>query len=96
MPKTGEIVDTHWYEFADGVFSFHTAHDMETMPPAAQVIRVPHNQWPAQFCADNGIKYTFMLNSSEEDIAIWLRFNPDKPVKSQQKIKILYEGLLVD
>lgn len=96
--KVGEITRTKWYAFADGVFSFHTAHEMDDhgMLTRRTIFRARSDTWPSVRAQEKGISYTFMLGSTPEEVELWLNEHPTYKVLDTQDIKINYESILVD
>ena len=77
--KIGEVVRVKWYEFGDGVFSFHTAIQEDG---SRVVFRSRNDRWPSVRAGEKGVEYKLLLNSSDEEVEAWLQSHPDFPVKT--------------
>lgn len=91
--KTGEVTRTFWYVISEGVFSFHTA--FESYDAEGVVFMSPHNVWPSITAQQEGIKYVFMRNSTQEEIAQWLADHPSVQLKDMQEITVLVDEVMI-
>ena len=95
MSKTGEVPKLHTFVFDDGEFSFHTAHWTrdEASPqarPSSRIFRVPVDTWPSIIAGKQNIQYKLLLNSTAEEIALWMSQHPDQEVKKVLEHNVRY------
>ena len=76
--KIGEIVRIHVFQFEDGIFSMHTAHQEGG---EAVVFRSRMDVWPSVRAGQKGIEYKLLLNSTDEEIARWLVEHPTLTIR---------------
>ncbi len=76
----GRVHQSRWFEFDDGVYSFHTAHSHNDKKT---VFRSRMDTWPSVRAAAKGIEYKLLLNATQQEIDFWLALHPDYKVRKE-------------